>query len=141
MALNVLIVDDSSVMRAMIRRTLGLALPVAQVFEAANGAEGLEILDRCAVDLCLVDLNMPVMDGEEMIERLRQDPDLRDLPVLVVSTEGSFSRISLIRQKGAQFVHKPFTPETLREAVAEITGVNDVSDARPTAVPDCGPDF
>jgi len=141
MALNVLIVDDSSVMRAMIRRTLSLALPVGEVFEASNGAEGLEMLDKCAVDLCLVDLNMPVMDGEEMIERLRQDPDFRHLPVLVVSTEGSFTRISLLRQKGAEFVHKPFTPETLREAVTEITGVNYDRHDRPGAVPNCGPDF
>jgi two-component system chemotaxis response regulator CheY len=142
MALNVLIVDDSSVMRAMIRKTLNISgLPVAQVYEASNGAEGLEILDEQNVDLCLVDLNMPVMDGEEMIERLRREPDFIHLPVLVVSTEGSFTRISLLRQKGAEFVHKPFTPEALREAVSELTGVTHASGTGPGAVPGGSPDF
>lgn len=142
MPLNVLIVDDSSVMRAMIRKTLGISgLPVAQVYEAANGADGLDILDERHVDLCLVDLNMPVMDGEEMVERLRRDPDFVHMPILIVSTEGSFSRISILRQKGAEFVHKPFTPEALREAVCELTGVTNDCATQPGAVPGGGPDF
>lgn len=143
MALNVLVVDDSSVMRAMIRKTLKLSgLPIGKVHEAANGDEGLRALDAFPIDLALVDLNMPIMNGEQMIEQLREDPMTADLPVVVVSTEGSFTRISLLRKKGAGFVHKPFNPESLREAVADITGVSyDRSDAAEGAVQVSGPDF
>ena len=142
MGLNVLVVDDSSVTRTMIIKTLRLSgLPVEDVLQAANGAEGLNLLRDHPVDLALVDLNMPVMTGEEMIERLRADPATADLPVVVVSTEGSFTRIALLRSMGAEFVHKPFTPEALREMVAEVTGVSHDQCAGEGTVPGGGPDF
>ncbi len=124
MALNVLVVDDSAVMRAMIVKTLRmLDLPFGQVLEAGNGQEGLAVLDRNWIDLVFVDINMPVMNGEEMIERLRQNPATKDVPVVVVSTEGSQTRIERLVQKGATFVHKPFAPEAIREVIKQITGV------------------
>ncbi len=68
MALNVLVLDDSAVMRAIIIKTLKLTgLPLGGIHEAANGKEGLEVLDANWVDLALVDINMPVMTGEEFI--------------------------------------------------------------------------
>jgi two-component system chemotaxis response regulator CheY len=118
MALNILIVEDSSVMRAIIIKTLRLSqLPLGEVHEANNGQEALQVLDGNWIDLVLVDINMPVMDGEEMINRLRQNPATADLPVIVVSTEGSQTRKEGLMQKGAGFVHKPFTPERLRDAI------------------------
>jgi two-component system chemotaxis response regulator CheY len=123
MALNVLVVDDSKVMRAMVIKTLRLSrLPLGEVFEANNGQEALKVLDGNRVDLALVDINMPVMNGEEMINRLRQNPATADLPVIVVSTEGSETRKELLMQKGAGFVHKPFTPETLRDVILKKIG-------------------
>ena len=141
MALNVLVVDDSSVMRAMIIKTLKLSgIGLGEVFQAANGAEGLEALDANWIDLALVDINMPVMNGEEMIDRVRGMPETADLPLVVVSTESSETRIRALRQKGAWFVHKPFTPEALRATIVEITGVTDGAIAE-GAVPSSGPDF
>lgn len=126
MALNILIVDDSAVMRAMIAKTLGMCgLDLGEVFQAANGREGLEVLDRQWVDLALVDINMPVMSGEEMIQALRDRDDTRDLPVIVVSTEGSRTRIERLEQQGAKFVHKPFAPEIVRRLIQEITGLSE----------------
>jgi len=123
MALNILVVDDSSVMRAMVVKTLRLSqLPLGEVFEAPNGQEALKVLDGNWIDLALVDINMPVMDGAEMIDRLRQNPATIDLPVIVVSTEGSEARKEALMQKGARFVHKPFTPETLRDAILMTLG-------------------
>lgn len=123
MALNVLVVDDSAVMRRMIIRTLEMTgLPVGQVHEAGNGAEGLEQLDRHWIDLALVDLNMPVMNGEEMIERLRANPELADVPIVVVSTDGSETRLARIRPNVNGFVRKPFTPEQLGETIKGIVG-------------------
>ena len=121
MSLNILIVDDSGVVRTIITKILHLAgLPIGEVYEAGNGREGLEVLEKRWIDLVLADINMPVMDGEEMIEHMRANPDWADLPLVVISTEGSRTRIERLQQKGAKFIHKPFTPETIREVVTEI---------------------
>jgi two-component system, chemotaxis family, chemotaxis protein CheY len=123
MALNILVVDDSSVMRAIIIKTLRLSqLPLGEVHEATNGQEALKVIEGHWIDLALVDINMPVMNGEEMMNRLRQNPATADLPVIIVSTEGSETRKEVLRQKGAGFVHKPFTPETLRDVVLKTLG-------------------
>jgi two-component system, chemotaxis family, chemotaxis protein CheY len=124
MALNVLVVDDSSVMRAMIIKTLRLSgLSINEIFQASNGAEGLEVLQKNWIDFALVDVNMPVMNGQEMIETVRATPEFKDLPIVVVSTESSTRRIETLQSMGAGFVHKPFTAEMLRELIAEMTGV------------------
>lgn len=126
MAYNVIVVDDSAVMRTMITRTLGLCrLPIGSVFQAGNGREALAVLETEWVDLALVDINMPVMDGEELIHALRSQPATADLPVLVVSTEGSSTRIARVQELGARFVHKPFTPEQLRDQIVALLGVTD----------------
>jgi len=125
MALNTLVVDDSSVMRSIIIKTLKLAgLSLGEVLEAGNGQEGLRLLENNWVDLALVDIHMPVMDGEEMISRLRKNKEYHDLPVIIVSSESDSARIEMLQKTGATFMHKPFTPETLREAIIEVTGVS-----------------
>jgi two-component system, chemotaxis family, chemotaxis protein CheY len=142
MALNVLVVDDSAVMRSMIIKTLHLSgVPLAEVYQAANGQEGLNVLKDIWIDLALIDINMPVMGGEEMIDHVRQGLDTKDLPIIVVSTESSDTRISLLQQMGAQFVHKPFTPELLRDRIVGMTGVTDDEQDRDGAVSDGGLDF
>ncbi len=123
--LNVLVVDDSAVVRTMIVRTLKLTeLPIGQVHQASNGRDGLDLLEKHWVDLVLVDINMPVMNGEEMIDRIREQEVYRDLPLVVVSTEGSKTRIDRLINKGVRFVHKPFMPETIREVILEVVESN-----------------
>jgi len=142
MALNILIVDDSTVVRAMILKTLKLAgLPLGEVHQAANGREGLDILENHWIDLALVDINMPVMNGEEMIEAVRANPDWKDLPIVVVSTEGSETRIERLLEKDARFVHKPFAPEQICEVVQEITGTSDESEVNCNIGASSGGDF
>jgi two-component system chemotaxis response regulator CheY len=142
MALNVLVVDDSCVMRAMIVRTLRLSgLPVSEIYEAGDGAEALALLERNWIDLALVDINMPIMDGEEMLCRIRENPETDDLAVVVVSTESSETRIQALRSKGARFVHKPFTPESIRDTIVDLTGVSDEPMPDDSAIRDSGPDF
>ena len=124
MTMNVLIVDDSGVMRAMILKTLRMTgLPLGEVHQAGNGEEGLAVLDAHWIDLVIADINMPVMNGEEMIDRMQANPATRDTPTVVVSTEGSETRIERLTHKGVRFVHKPFTPETIRDTIVEITGL------------------
>lgn len=124
MALNILIVDDSSIVRTMIAKIVRLAgVPVGQVHEAGNGQEGLDVLESHWVDLVFVDINMPVMNGEEMIRRIRATPVWVDLPLVIISTEGSDTRISSLLDDHARFVHKPFTPEKIRDVVTEMLGI------------------
>lgn len=126
MAFNILVVDDSAVMRTMIVRTLKMTgVPIGELYQAGHGGEALEVLESHWVDLALVDINMPVMNGEELIERVREDPLTRDLSVIVVSTESSEARIERIKSHGAEFVHKPFTAESLRQTILGVTGVSD----------------
>lgn len=129
MAFNVLIVDDSAVMRAMIARVVRLSgVPLGEFFEASNGAEGLAALQQHWVDLVLLDINMPVMNGEEMLRRLRAEPETASLPVIVVSTEGSEARVQALAAMQVAFVHKPFKPEELRETILRVTGVTPEED-------------
>ncbi len=125
MSLNVLVVDDSSVARSMIKKILGLSgIPLGEVYQASNGKEGLEQLEANWIDIIFVDINMPVMNGEEMLEAVRASETWKDLPVVVVSTEGSKTRVERFEHMGAKFIHKPFSPEIVREVVLEITGVS-----------------
>lgn len=123
MALNILVVDDSDIIRSMIQRTLRLAqLPLGNLYEASNGREGLEVLSEEWVDLVLADINMPVMTGAEMIDHMRALPELVDVPVIVVSTEGATERIDELMKRGiSAWVRKPFTPEAIRDVILEVT--------------------
>ena len=135
MGLNILVADDSATMRAMVAKTVQMCgLPVNRFYYAVNGKEGIDVLEKEWIDVVLVDINMPVMGGIEMIDRMRQRPDLAKLPVVVVSTESSQTRIDEIRAKGAEFIHKPFTPEQVRDVLVKLLGeVKDESNAGSTA--------
>ncbi|MDO8942701.1 MAG: response regulator, partial [Desulfobacterales bacterium] len=83
MAVNVLIVDDSGVMRSMIQKTMKLSgLKLGEIHQAANGREGLELLERQWIDLVIADINMPVMTGEEMIEHMQANPNLKTIDTI-----------------------------------------------------------
>lgn len=140
MSLNVLVVDDSAVMRAMIRRTLSLSgIALGEIHEAANGVEALERLGAHWVDLALLDVNMPVMDGEELLNRIRASEEWRSLAVIIVSTESSDTRLARLRAHGVEIVHKPFTPEQLRRTILQVTGLTHAAASNDSASP--GGDF
>ncbi len=142
MAFNVLVVDDSAVMRQMVVRTLKMSgLPLGTVLEAGNGEQGLFVLQEQWVDLLLLDINMPVMNGEEMLRRVRANPETENLPVIVVSTEGSEARLQVLTDLGASIVRKPFAPETLRDTILRVTGVTDVEYYGPVPVAGDDGDF
>lgn len=112
--LEVLVVDDNRIMREMVARAVSLCgLAIGAVRQAGDGAQALAALRATWTDLVLLDLNMPVMDGETFLRELRADTALRDTLVVVVSTESNGARIERLRGLGAGFVHKPFTPEAL----------------------------
>ncbi len=124
MSLNILLVDDSETIRAVMEKTLHIAeIPVSNVYHAGNGREALDILAEEWVDLVFADINMPVMNGVEMIEKMCEDGLMKTIPVVVVSTEGSQTRIESLKNKGiTAYIRKPFKPEDFRAIVDDLTG-------------------
>ncbi len=124
MSLNVLIVDDSPAMRSFIRRTLQLSgLPIEACATANNGKEALRVLEQQVIDLVLTDINMPEMDGVQLVERMKSTATTRSLPVLVISTDSTHARVSSMMSLGAKgYVKKPFSPEVLREEIERVLG-------------------
>jgi two-component system chemotaxis response regulator CheY len=129
MAFRVLIVDDSPVMRAFVRRVLGISgLDVSEIFEAGDGQEALDLLEREWVDVVLTDINMPNMDGEEFVTKLAQKGLLALVTVIVVSTDATVSRMQHLQALGAHgYLSKPFQPESLRVEIERAMGVRHVA--------------
>jgi len=116
-------VDDSSVIRKMIIKTVKLSgIELNEIHEAGNGQDGLDVLEDNWVDLVFIDLNMPVMNGEDMIDRIKSNSTWEDIPIVVISTEGSETRINQLKQKQVEFIHKPFTPEQIRTVITNMMG-------------------
>ncbi|HEY2842317.1 MAG TPA: response regulator [Bryobacteraceae bacterium] len=124
MAYRVLLVDDSAAMRAFIRRVLDLCgLEIEALFEAGDGREALELLEREWVDVILTDINMPGMDGEEFIQRLASSGAANTTPIIVVSTDATTARREHLLQLGARgYLVKPFAPETLQSEIERVLG-------------------
>jgi two-component system chemotaxis response regulator CheY len=124
MAYRVLIVDDSPAMRAFVRRVICLSgVDVVDCFEAGNGREALAVLADQWVDVILTDINMPVMDGEQLLERLQAEDLLRSIPTVIISTDATRHRVERLRELGAcGYIAKPFLPENLREVLERHLG-------------------
>jgi two-component system, chemotaxis family, chemotaxis protein CheY len=117
-----LIVDDSKVMREMViaclRAQQGLAFT-----HAASGLEALEQLSLKSFDFVVLDLNMPDIGGYEVIEFIRGQDKLRDLPILVVTTRGDEgSRTRALASGATRFLTKPFSPDVLLGEVRALMG-------------------
>ncbi len=122
MAYNILIVDDSQTMRKVIRKTVSISgFEVGDCWEAGNGREALDILHSCWVDLILADLNMPVMNGLEMLRELKRAELHRHIRVILITTEGSEKRLEEAYALGIKgYIQKPFHPETIRDVLTRI---------------------
>jgi two-component system chemotaxis response regulator CheY len=120
--IRVLIVDDSAVMRKIVERSLRQAgIELQEVLEAGNGVEGLAAIQQCAVDLILSDINMPAMDGLEFLQGLRTLDNAKGIPVVMITTEGSESRVVEALSAGARgYIRKPFTPDQVKERVTPL---------------------
>jgi two-component system, chemotaxis family, chemotaxis protein CheY len=117
---KVLVVDDSETIRLEVGRTLGPA--EFSVIEARDGAEGLATA-RANPDLALIvlDVNMPVMNGLDMLDRLKQDTKTAPIPVLLLTTEAQESLMKRAKQAGARgWLIKPVKPDTLLKAASQL---------------------
>lgn len=126
MAVNILLVDDSDTVRAIIAKTIRLAgMPLGELHEAPGGEQALALLKEHWIDLVLTDINMPGMTGVELVERMMQDDEMKTIPVVVISTEGSETRVEELLAKGVKaYVRKPFTPEKIRDVVENVLGID-----------------
>lgn len=111
---TILIADDSATMRAMLVSVVE-SLGDYHIVEASSGFEALRLLPRDHVDLILTDINMPDINGLELISYLRKNLNYKDIPVFIISTEGSAKDIEKGKQLGAdEYVVKPFSPAALQ---------------------------
>jgi two-component system chemotaxis response regulator CheY len=118
---DVMIVDDSPAMRSFIRRTVAIGgLEMGRCLEAGNGEEALALLRNDTVDVILTDFNMPVMDGEQLVQSLKQSDRLSLVPVIVISTDSTRNRMSRLQSLGISgYLCKPFTPEVLAQMLCQ----------------------
>ena len=118
--LDVLIVDDSAAIRKILQRVLRQAdIPIGTVYEAGDGLEALDALKKQTVGLILSDINMPNMDGLEFLTKVKSEPDWKNLPIVMVSTEGTQAKVMEAVERGASgYVRKPFTAEQIKEKLA-----------------------
>jgi two-component system chemotaxis response regulator CheY len=116
---KILAVDDSPSMRQMVTYTLKRA--GFEVYEAEDGVDALEVAKKTDVDLVLTDINMPKMDGIELIKSLRAIPDYSKKPILTLTTEGAAETKSKGRAAGATgWIVKPFDPEILVATINKV---------------------
>lgn len=127
MSFNVLIVDDSRSMRAVIKKTISMSgFKMDQCLEAENGREALDVLAKDWVDVIVSDINMPEMNGLEFLGELKKDDLLKTIPAIVISTEGSEKRIQDAFDLGAMgFIKKPFFSEEIKKVLYKVIGVSD----------------
>jgi len=113
---SLLIVDDNELNRDMLTRRLERL--GYQVSCAENGSEALKLLKKESFDLLLLDIIMPVMDGFEVLEQLKAEPPLRNIPVIVLSASDQLDHVVKCIQKGAQdYLSKPFSPVLLQARI------------------------
>jgi two-component system chemotaxis response regulator CheY len=123
--MRALVIDDSRVMRSILRRVL---VPLGfEVAEAGNGQDALDqVITGPPPQLCLVDWNMPVMDGYTFVTRMRERPEWRGVTLMMVTTESDHSQIVRALAAGAhEYVLKPFTPEAIVEKLGLLGLVPD----------------
>ncbi len=127
MSHDVLIVDDSITIRQMVKKTMEMAgLDVGAIYEASNGIEALAQLADHDVAVMMVDINMPTMNGVQLLTRMKENERLNNIPIVIASTEGSKQRIEQLQELGAfGYVRKPFQPEQLRDVLKPLLGVKD----------------
>jgi two-component system chemotaxis response regulator CheY len=120
MALDILIVDDSAAIRKILQRVLAQTeLTIGSIAEASDGLEALKELDARKRSLVLCDINMPNMDGLQLLTAVRARPEWNDVRFIMITTEGSQERVvEAVRLGASGYVRKPFTAEEIKEKIS-----------------------
>ena len=122
MGYNVLIVDDSPIIRKMVAKTLKISdLDISEYHFAENGLQALALLDENWIDIVFADINMPEMNGMELVSRMVEKELLATIPVVIISTERSRERIEALEKMGiSAYLNKPFMPEEFARVVRDL---------------------
>ncbi len=122
MAFNILIVDDSGTMRAVIKKTVSMCgIDIGVLLEAENGKVALDIMNDEWIDVVLSDINMPEMGGVEFLQAVKKDSTLANIPVIFISTESSQTRIDEMQSLGAAaYLKKPFAAAQIKEVLLDV---------------------
>ena len=122
MALDVLIVDDSAAIRKILQRVLRQAeLPIGELLEAGDGLEAMEVLKTRQIGLILSDINMPNMDGLQLLSALKAHEQWKKVPIVMITTEGSHDKVlEAVNLGAAGYVKKPFTADQIKEKLLAL---------------------
>jgi len=127
MSFNLLIVDDSTSMRAVIKKIITISgFQMDKCLEANNGREAMDLLSTNWIDIIISDINMPEVNGLELLDQLKKNDTLKEIPVIMITTEGSDERMQEAFSRGANgFVKKPFLPEEIKKILYDVIGVGE----------------
>jgi len=119
---DVLVVDDSAAIRKILQRVLRqTGMAIRTIHEAGDGQEALDLLKNNPVHLVLTDINMPKMDGLQLLAALKADAHWRNVPVVMITTEGGEAKVGdAVRLGAAGYVRKPFTADQIKEKLVGI---------------------
>jgi two-component system, chemotaxis family, chemotaxis protein CheY len=118
---NVLVVDDSAAIRKILQRVLRqTGMAIHTIHEAGDGQEALGCSAQ-KIDLVLSDINMPKMDGLQLLASIKASAQWRQIPVVMITTEGGETKVSeAVKLGAAGYVRKPFTADQIKEKLAGI---------------------
>ena len=119
---DILVVDDSAAIRKILQRVLRqTGMAIRAIHEAGDGQEALAVLAEHPVDLILTDINMPKMDGLQLLASLKASAQWRNVPVVMITTEGGETKVAeAVKLGAAGYVRKPFTADQIKEKLAGI---------------------
>jgi two-component system chemotaxis response regulator CheY len=122
MEADVLVVDDSAAIRKILQRVLRqTGMAIRTIFEAGDGQQALDVIKDQAVRLVLTDINMPKMDGLQLLKALKGSPEWRSIPVVMITTEGGEAKVAEAVKLGASgYVRKPFTADQIKEKLVGL---------------------
>ena len=119
---DVLVVDDSAAIRKILQRVLRqTGMAIRNIYEAGDGQEALQVLNSQKINQVLTDINMPKMDGIQLLAAIKNVPEWRAIPVVMVTTEGGEAKVGeAVRLGAAGYVRKPFTADQIKEKLAGV---------------------
>ena len=119
---DILVVDDSAAIRKILTRVLRqTGMAIQTIHEAGDGQEALAVMAQHRIDLVLSDINMPKMDGLQLLASLKASPQWHSIPVVMITTEGGETKVAeAVRLGAAGYVRKPFTADQIKEKLVGI---------------------
>ncbi len=119
---DILVVDDSAAIRKILNRVLRqTGMAIQTIHEAGDGQDALALMAQHRIDLVLSDINMPKMDGLQLLAALKASPQWHNIPVVMITTEGGETKVAeAVRLGAAGYVRKPFTADQIKEKLVGI---------------------